>query len=59
MVWDEGDVLVDDVCTITVQSELEMVGKVFDIKDILYESQMVVRRISMVDTTKNISGLEC
>ena len=57
--WDAGNVLVDDFCTINFSSDPEMVGKVFDITDILYESQMVVRRISMVDTTKNISGLEC
>lgn len=57
--WDAGDIQIDDFYTINFCTDPDAVGKVFDITDILYESQMAVRRISLVDTAKNITGIGC
>ncbi len=57
--WDAGDIHIDDTCTVNFSEDPDMVGKTFDITDILYESELVVRRFSMVDTSKDVSGLEC
>lgn len=57
--WDAGDIHIDDTCTINFSKDPDMVGKTFDVTDVLYESELVVRRFSMVDTSKDISGLEC
>lgn len=57
--WDAGDIHVDDFCTTSFSSDPDLVDKTFDITDVLYESQLVARRFSMVDTSKDISGLNC
>lgn len=57
--WDAGNIQIDDLYTISFSTDPDAEGKTFDITDILYESEMVVRRLSLVDTSKDISGLNC
>ena len=57
--WDAGDIHVNDLYTISFSSDPDVEGKTFDITDVLYESELAVRRLSLVDTSKDISGLNC
>lgn len=57
--WDAGDIHLDDTFTINFSTDPEMVGRTFDVTDVLYESHLAVRRISLVDTTKDSNGLDC
>ncbi|MDK1103814.1 MAG: DUF6093 family protein [Actinomycetota bacterium] len=55
--WDSGDIQIDDVLRIDEGDDPNMIGRTFDITDILYEAEMVVRRISLTDTSKDIDGV--
>lgn len=57
--WDSGDIHIDDYLFVSVCSDPDVEGKVFDVTDVLYESEMAVRRISFTDTSKDTSGLNC
>ncbi len=57
--WDAGDIHLDDYAIINFCEDPDVIGKIFDVTDVLYTSEMAVRRLSLVDTTKDISGLDC
>ena len=57
--WDVGDVWIDDKVTVLTSQDPQMVGKIFDVSDVLYESEMAVRRISLTDTSKDGEGVNC
>jgi len=57
--WDAGDIHLDDTFTINFSTDPNMVGRTFDVTDVLYESHLAVRRISLVDTTKDANGFDC
>ena len=54
--WDSGDVWIDDRMTVAMSQDPQMVDKVFDISDVLYESEMAARRLSLTDTSKDGEG---
>lgn len=51
--WDAGDIHIGDFLTVNTCSDTEFVGKTLDITDVLYESDLAVRRLSLVDTTRD------
>lgn len=55
--WDSGDIWIDDKMTVTATEDPQMVGKVFDISDVLYESELAARRLSLTDTSKDNEGV--
>lgn len=57
--WDAGDIHLDDYLIVNFCEDPEVEGRVFDITDVLYESELSVRRISFTDTSKDTSGLNC
>ena len=57
--WDADDIHLDDYLIVNFSTDPEMVGKILDITDVLYESELAVRRISLVDTSKDTTGLDC
>ena len=57
--WDAGDIHIDDYIVVNFSQDPDVEGKLFDITDVLYESELSVRRISFTDTSKEISGLNC
>jgi len=57
--WDAGDIHLDDVLTVNFCTDPDMDGRILDVSDVLYESELIVRRISLVDTTKDSNGLDC
>ena len=57
--WDAGDIWIDDVMTVNTSQDVQMVGKAFDVSDVLYESEEAARRLSLVDTSKDGEGANC
>ena len=57
--WDSGDIWIDDLITISDTQDPEMLGRTFDISDVLYESELAVRRLSLTDTSKDGEGVNC
>ncbi len=57
--WDVGDIHIDDFLTVNFCEDPDVEGRTFDITDILYESELAVRRLSFTDTSKDVSGLNC
>ena len=57
--WDAGDIFLDDYIIVNFSQDPDMESKVFDITDVLYESELSVRRISFTDTSKDTTGLNC
>ena len=57
--WDAGDIFIDDYLIVNFCEDPDVEGKVFDITDVLYESELAVRRLSFTDTSKDTSGLSC
>jgi len=51
--WDSGDVRIDDLFTINFCSDDQVVGKSFDVTDVMYESEQAARRITLTDTSGN------
>jgi len=51
--WDAGDIWVDDIMTVNTSQDVQMVGKIFTISDVLYESELAIRRLSLTDTSKD------
>ena len=57
--FDAGDFHLDDYLVVNFWSDVDMEGRVFDVTDVLYESELSARRLSLVDTKKDLTGLEC
>lgn len=57
--WDAGDVWIDDLLTVSDTQDPDMLGKTFDISDVLYETELAVRRLSLSDTSKDGEGVDC
>jgi len=57
--WDAGDIWIDDVLTVNFTSDPNMDGKVLDVTDVMYESELAVRRITLTDTTDDGRGENC
>lgn len=57
--WESGDFHVDDYLVVNFCSDPYFEGRVLDVTDVLYESEMAVRRLSLVDTKKDTNGLVC
>lgn len=57
--WDAGDVWIDDLLTVSDTQDPDMLGKTFDISDVLYETELAVRRLSLSDTSKDGEGVNC
>lgn len=47
--WDVGDLWLDDIVTITESTDVEFVGRVLRVIDVMYESEQGLRRIDTVD----------
>ena len=56
--WDAGAILIGDFYRVDSSVDPDVAGRVFDITDVLYESELSVRRLTMVDTTQdaNLTG---
>ena len=57
--WNAGDILIDDILTVNFCTDPDLVGRNLTVTDVLYESELSVRRISLVDTSKGGNGLDC
>lgn len=57
--WDSGEVLIDDKLKVSFCSDPQMEGREFDITDVLYESELAARRISMTDTSNDSRDANC
>lgn len=55
--WNSGDIHLDDQMTIDLCQDPQFVGRILTVSDVMYESEMIVRRITLVDTA--ISGDDC
>lgn len=51
--WDSGDIHIDDILTVNFSADPEMDGRSFDITDVMYESELAARRITLTDTSKD------
>lgn len=51
--WDSGDIHLKDFTVVVMSQDPEMEGRIFDVSDVLYESELAARRISLVDTAKD------
>lgn len=56
--WDAEGILIGDFYRIDSSVDPDVAGRVFDITDVLYESELSIRRLTMVDTTQdaNLTG---
>lgn len=54
--WDVGNVLIGDLFTVNFSEDPEMEGRTFDISDVLYESELAARRLSLTDTSRDSEG---
>ncbi len=57
--WDAGDIWIDDLYTVNFCEDPDIVGKTFNISDVLYETELAIRRLSLLDTSKDVQGLNC
>jgi len=57
--WDAGDIHINDILGVTFCEDPQFEGKFLDVTDVLLESELAVRRISLVDTSKDVTGLNC
>ena len=53
--WDAGDILLGDFYRVDSSVDPNVTGRVFDITDVLYEAELSIRRLTMVDTTQDAS----
>ncbi len=56
--WDSGDIRIDDEIVIDTSSDTEMVGRVWLVSDVMYESEQGARRLTITDITAG-SGVDC
>ena len=52
--WDSGDIHLGDIFLVNFTEDPELDGRSFDVSDVLYESELAVRRITLTDTAKDI-----
>jgi len=57
--WDAGDIWIDDRLTVNFTEDPDMEGRTFDISDVLYESELAARRLSLTDTHRDGEGEAC
>ena len=57
--WDSGDIWIDDLMTVSDTQDPDMLGRTFDITDVLYETELSVRRLTLTDTSKDGEGVNC
>lgn len=57
--WDSGDIRIDDVLTVNFCADPEVVGRSFDVTDVMYESEIAARRITLTDTSDNSDLNNC
>jgi hypothetical protein len=50
--WDAGDIHLDDYMVVNNSQDPDVEGKVFDITDVLYVSELSIRWISFTDPSK-------
>lgn len=55
--WDASGIHIDDYLIVDACADPDAVGKMFDVTDVLYESELSVRRISFTDTSKDTTGI--
>ena len=51
--WDSGDIRIDDIFTVIFCSDPEVAGRFFDVTDVMYETELAARRITLTDTSGN------
>ncbi len=54
--WDSGNILIDDVVEIITCSDPNFVGRVLDVTDVPYESELAARRLTLTDTSTGLEG---
>jgi hypothetical protein len=54
--WDGGDVWVDDIFTWVTCLDPNVAGRVMTVIDVLYESELAARRLTLVDLTQDGAG---
>jgi hypothetical protein len=52
-----GNVHIDDFVVVVMCADLEMEGRTFDITDVMYESELLVRRLTLTDVSKDFDPL--
>jgi len=57
--WNAGDIYIDDLFTVNFCEDPDVVGRTFNISDVLYETELASRRLSLLDTNKDRTGLDC
>lgn len=54
--WDAGDIFIDDIITFDASLDPNLVGRVMTISDVMYESELAARRLTLTDTTVDGAG---
>ncbi len=54
--WDVGDILVGDFVEVLTSEDPDFIGRVMEVGDVLYESELAGRRLTLVDTTDDHSA---
>lgn len=49
--WDSGDIHLNDFFTVDSTTDPELDGRTFDVTDVMYESELSARRITLTDTS--------
>jgi hypothetical protein len=49
--WDSGDIHLNDLFTVNFTTDPELDGRTFDVTDVMYESELSARRITLTDTS--------
>lgn len=62
--WDSGTesdqpgrIHIDDFVVVVMSADPDMEGRTFDITDVLYESELLVRRVTLTDVSKDFDPL--
>ncbi len=57
--WNADEIFIDDIYTTNFSTDPWLVDKVLVITDVLLESEVGIRRISLVDTSNGIDAIDC
>jgi len=49
--WDSGNILIDDEMVVSFSADPEMDGRTWIVSDVMYESELAARRITVTDMT--------
>ena len=52
-----GNIHIDDFVVVVMSADSEMEGRTFDVTDVMYESELLVRRIGLTDVSKDFDPL--